>query len=98
MMLVNKFPRHVLLRLEFFEGAGTGSTEEIAAIGGLQVEADRIRFHDYRELIFRLLEVAPLRYCRKSLDHEFLGCNANAFRAMHHNATRAVVPYNHSNM
>ena len=54
-----QLPRHVLLGLELFKGARAGGAQQVAAIGGFQIEADRIRFHDYRELVFRLLKVTP---------------------------------------
>ena len=53
-----QLPRHVRLGLQLFKGARAGGTQQVAAIGRLQIEADGIRFHDYGELVFRLLKVA----------------------------------------
>ena len=53
-----ELPRHVGLGLELLVGAGAGGAEEIAAVGGLEVEADGLVLGDGVQLLFGLLEVA----------------------------------------
>ena len=53
-----ELPGHVGFGLELLVGARAGGAEEIAAVGGLEVEADGFVLGDGVQLLFGLLEVA----------------------------------------
>ena len=52
-----ELPRHVGLGLELLVGAGAGGAEEIAAVGGFEVEADGLVLSDGIQFLLGLLEV-----------------------------------------
>jgi len=53
-----ELPWHVGFGFELLVGARAGCAEEVAAVGGLEIEADRLVLSDRVELRFGFLEVA----------------------------------------
>src|SRR6266478_2508724 len=53
-----EFPAHIRRRLEVLEGARTGLAQEIAAIGRLEIKANRLLFGDRAAGVADSFEVA----------------------------------------
>jgi hypothetical protein len=76
-------PVHIRRRLELFVGARTGGAEQIAAVGDLQIEADR-RTLRHRRTLGRDLLVIAARIKRRAHGWRFVGnahCDNPAFAA-----------------